>query len=202
MFNKIRNWFFHEDLKRQNLAAFIMLIGSALGLLASFMLSIEALILAKNSHAVLSCDLNSVLSCSTVASHWSATILGFPNSFIGVMTLPVMVTIAVALLAGAKFPKWFMQAAQAGAIAGMVFAAWMFYMSYIEIGALCPWCLTLDVGMTLIFFGLTRYNILRKNISWRGAQKFVSGGYDALIAVSVIVLVVVAIIAKFGGQLF
>ena len=202
MFNKIRNWFFHKDLKRQNLAAFIMLIGSALGLLASFMLSIEALILAKNSHAVLSCDLNSVLSCSTVANHWSATILGFPNSFIGVMTLPVMVTIAVALLAGAKFPRWFMQAAQAGAVVGMVFAAWMFYMSYIEIGALCPWCLTLDAGMTLIFFGLTRYNILRKNISWRGAQKFVSGGYDALIAVSVIVLVVVAIIAKFGGQLF
>ncbi len=202
MFNKIRNWFFHKDLKRQNLAAFIMLIGSVLGLLASFMLSIEALILAKNSHAVLSCDLNSVLSCSTVANHWSATILGFPNSFIGVMTLPVMVTIAVALLAGAKFPKWFMQAAQAGAIVGMVFAAWMFYMSYIEIGALCPWCLTLDVGMTMILFGLTRYNILRKNISWWGAQKFVSGGYDALIAVSVIVLVVVAIIAKFGGQLF
>lgn len=202
MFNKIPNWFFHKDLKRQNLAAFIMLIGSALGLLASFMLSIEALILAKNSHAVLSCDLNSVLSCSTVANHWSATILGFPNSFIGVMTLPVMVTIAVALLASAKFPKWFMQAAQAGAVAGMAFATWMFYMSYIEIGALCPWCLTLDVGMTLIFFGLTRYNILRKNISWRGAQKFVSGGYDALIAVSVIILVVVAIIAKFGGQLF
>ena len=197
MFNKIRNWFFHEDLKRQNLAAFIMLIGSVLGLLASFMLSIEALILAKNSHAVLSCDLSSVLSCSTVANHWSATILGFPNSFIGVMTLPVMVTIA-----GAKFPKWFMQAAQAGAVAGMVFAIWMFYMSYIEIGALCPWCLTLDVGMTLTIFGLTRYNILRKNISWRGAQKFVSDGYDALIAVSIIVLVVVAIIAKFGGQLF
>ena len=202
MFNKIRNWFFREDLKRQNLAVFIMLIGSVLGLLASFMLSIEALILAKNSHAVLSCDLSSVLSCSTVANHWSATILGFPNSFIGVMTLPVMVTIAVALLAGAKFTKWFMQAAQAGAVAGMFFAAWMFYMSYIEIGALCPWCLTLDVGMTLIFFGLTRYNILRKNISWRGAQKFVGGGYDALIATSVIVLVVVAIIAKFGGQLF
>ena len=202
MFNKIRNWFFYEDLKRQNLAAFIMLIGSALGLLASFMLSIEALILAKNSHAVLSCDLNSVLSCSTVASHWSATILGFPNSFIGVMTLPVMVTIAVALLAGAKFPKWFMQAAEAGAVAGMVFAIWMFYMSYIEIGVLCPWCLTLDLGMLMIMFGLTRYNVLQKNISWRVAQKFVSGGYDALIAASVIVLVVVAIIAKFGGQLF
>ena len=202
MFNKIRNWFFYEDLKRQNLAAFIMLIGSALGLLASFMLSIEALILAKNSHAVLSCDLNSVLSCSTVASHWSATILGFPNSFIGVMTLPVMVTIAVALLAGAKFPKWFMQAAEAGAVAGMVFAIWMFYMSYIEIGVLCPWCLTLDLGMLMIMFGLTRYNVLQKNISCRCIQKIVGGGYDVLVVVSLVVAVIVAIIAKFGSQLF
>ena len=43
MFNKIKNWLFREDLKKQNLAAFIMLLGSGLGLLASFVLSIEAL---------------------------------------------------------------------------------------------------------------------------------------------------------------
>ena len=137
-----------------------------------------------------------------MANHWSAAILGFPNSFIGVMTLPVMVTIAVALLAGAKFPKWFMQAAQAGAIIGMIFAIWMFYMSYVEIGVLCPWCLTLDLGMLMIMFGLTRYNVLRKNISCRYMQKIVGGGYDALAVVSLVVAVIVAIIAKFGSQLF
>ena len=59
MFNKIKNWIFHEDLKKQNLAVFVMLVGSGLGLLASFVLSIEALELAKNSHAVLSCDFSS-----------------------------------------------------------------------------------------------------------------------------------------------
>ena len=181
MFNKIKNWFFHEDLKKQNLAAFVMLVGSGLGLLASFV---------------------SALSCSAVANHWSAAILGFPNSFIGVMTLPVMVTIVVALLAGAKFPKWFMQAAQAGAVIGMIFAIWMFYMSYVEIGVLCPWCLTLDIGMLIIIFGLTRYNVLQKNISCRCVQKIVGGGYDTLIVVSLVVAVIVAIIAKFGSQLF
>lgn len=202
MFSKIKNWLFHENLKKQNLAAFIMLVGSGLGLLASFVLSIEALELAKNSHAVLSCDFSSALSCSAVANHWSAAILGFPNSFIGVMTLPVMVTIAVALLAGAKFSKWFMQAAQVGAIIGMIFAIWMFYMSYVEIGVLCPWCLTLDLGMLMIMFGLTRYNVLQKNISCRCAQKIVGGGYDVLVVVSLVVAVIVAIIAKFGSQLF
>ena len=201
MYNKIKNWLFHEDLKKQNLAAFIMLIGSGLGLLASFVLSIESLELAKNSHAVLSCDFSSALSCSAVANHWSAAILGFPNSFIGVMTLPVMVTIAVALLAGAKFPKWFMQAAQVGAIIGMIFAIWMFYMSYVEIGVLCPWCLTLDVGMLLIFGGMTRYNILTGVIAGKKLKKFAQNDYDIVLLVTIIALAVVMILTKFGEQL-
>ena len=201
MFSKIKNWLFHEDLKKQNLAAFVMLVGSGLGLLASFVLSIESLELAKNSHAVLSCDFSSALSCSAVANHWSAAILGFPNSFIGVMTLPVMVTIAVALLAGAKFPKWFMQAAQAGAVIGMIFAIWMFYMSYVEIGVLCPWCLTLDVGMLLIFGGMTRYNILTGVIAGKKLKKFAQNDYDIVLLVTIIALAVVMILTKFGEQL-
>ena len=136
MFNKVQNWLFHEDLKRRHMSALALLVGSGLGLLASLALSIESLVLAKNSEAVLSCDLNSALSCSAVANHWSAAILGFPNSFIGLATLPVMITIAVALLAGTKFPKWFMQCAQVGVIAGLLFAFWMFGMSYLVIGAL------------------------------------------------------------------
>ena len=201
MFSKIKNWLFHEDLKKQNLAAFIMLLGSGLGLLASFVLSIEALELAKNSHAVLSCDFSSALSCSAVANHWSAAILGFPNSFIGVMTLPVMVTIAVALLAGTKFPRWFMFAAQIGVSIGFIFALWMFYMSFVEIGVLCPWCLTLDVGMLLIFDGMTRYNILTGVITGKKVKKFVQNDYDIVLLMIIITLAVVMILAKFGDQL-
>ena len=201
MFNKIKNWLFHEDLKKRNLAAFIMFLGSGLGLLASFVLSIEALELAKNSHAVLSCDFSSALSCSAVANHWSAAILGFPNSFIGVMTLPVMVTIAVALLAGTKFPRWFMFAAQIGVSVGFIFALWMFYMSFVEIGVLCPWCLTLDVGMLLIFGGMTRYNILTGVITGKKVKKIVQNDYDIVLLMIIITLAVVMILAKFGDQL-
>ena len=201
MFKFFAQWFSKQD-KRQKIAEISLLTGAGVGLLASFILSIETLVLAKTPNTVLGCDLNAVISCSSVAQHWSASLLGFPNSFIGVMTLPVMVTIAVALLAGAKFPKWFMQAAQVGAVIGMIFAIWMFYMSYVEIGVLCPWCLTLDLGMLMIMFGLTRYNVLQKNISCRYIQKIVGGGYDALVVVSLVVAVIVAIIAKFGSQLF
>ena len=201
MFDMLRKWLSNKDSKRRQLAVLALLLGSGLGLLASFVLSIEALTLAKNSHAALNCDLNSVISCSAVANHWSATLLGFPNSFIGMMTLPVMVTIAVALLAGTKFPKWFMWGAQLGAVAGLLFAGWMFYMSYVEIGALCPWCLTLDAGMLLIFYGLTRHNVLNKIIEHRGLRRFVDQGYDTLVLASVAALVIMAILAKFGSQI-
>ncbi len=191
-----------KESKRQRLAALMMLVGSGLGLLASFVLSIESLTLAKNSHAVLNCDLNAAMSCSAVVNHWSAALLGFPNSFIGVMTLPVMVTIAVALLAGAKFPKWFMWGAQLGAVAGLLFAGWMFYMSYVEIGALCPWCLTLDAGMLLVCYGLTRYNVVTGAVGGRRTRKFVDRGFDTFLLALVTVVIVVVILATFGRELF
>ena len=198
MFEKLHKQLPGKEVKRQQLAARLMLVGSGLGLLTSFVLSIESLTLAKNSHAVLNCDLNAAMSCSTVANHWSAAPLGFPNSFIGMMTLPVMVTIAVALLAGVKFFMW---GAQLGAVAGLLFAGWMFYMSYVEIGALCPWCLTLDAGMLLIFYGLTRHNVLNKIIEHRGLRRFVDQGYDTLVLASVAALIVMVILAKFGSQI-
>jgi hypothetical protein len=100
-----------------------------------------------------------------------------------------------------------MQVTQLGAIAGLVFAGWMFYMSYTVIGVLCPWCLTLDVAMVVLFFGVTRYNILgdffpvSKQTNDK-LQKFVKNSYDMLAMWSVLVLGVLAIILKFGSDLF
>lgn len=192
---------FSRDNKRQRMAEIMFFVGSGLGLLASFILSIETLILAKSPNAALSCDLNSVISCSSVAQHWSASLLGFPNAFIGLMALPVMVTVAVSLLAGVKFPRWFMIAAQGGVAAGLVFAVWMFYMSYVEIGMLCPWCLTLDVGMLLIFGGMTRHNVLTGVIDNKKLKKYIQNDYDIVLMVSVVVAAIVMILAKFGEHL-
>lgn len=200
MFKFFAQWFSKQD-KRQKIAEISLLTGAGVGLLASFILSIETLVLAKTPNTVLGCDLNAVISCSSVAQHWSASLLGFPNSFIGVMTLPVMVTIAVALLAGTKFPRWFMFAAQIGVSIGFIFALWMFYMSFVEIGMLCPWCLTLDVGMLLIFGGMTRYNILTGVITGKKVKKFVQNDYDIVLLMIIITLAVVMILAKFGDQL-
>lgn len=202
MFRVVRRLFRNQKgSKQQRIAALALLIGAGVALAASFVLSIEALILAKHPEAALHCDINAAVSCTAVANHWSSQLLGFPNAFIGLVTLPVMVTIGVALLAGATLPRWFMRGAQLGAIAGMLFAVWMLYMSIFEIQILCPWCLTTDIGMLLLFYGLTRYNVLAGVLSGSVLKKLVRGGYDTFLLVLCFVAVVVLILAQFNSQL-
>ena len=62
----------------------LLLVGSLIGLLASFVLSVEAIEIVRNRDVVLSCDLNSIVSCGAVARDPSAQVLGFPNSFLGI----------------------------------------------------------------------------------------------------------------------
>jgi uncharacterized membrane protein len=145
--------------------AFIeMLISSTLGLVASLVLASDAIVLAANPNADLSCNLNTNISCGTVGTSWQASLLGFPNAFLGLMAEPVIITIAVASLGGVLFPRWFMNIAQAVSSIGFVFAYWLFYESYFVIGALCPWCLLITVTTTFVFVSMSRVNILDGNL--------------------------------------
>lgn len=81
-----------------------MLISSVLSLVASLVLSAEAITLASNPNAVFSCDISAKISCSVVGASWQASLLGFPNAFLGLIAEPVVITIALASLAGVVFP--------------------------------------------------------------------------------------------------
>lgn len=140
-----------------------MLVSSILGLVASWVLSAEAITLAENPNAVLACDITAKISCGTVGLSWQAALLGPPNAFLGLVAEPVVITIAVASLGGVKFPRWFMLSAQVVYFIGFAFAYWLFWQAYFVIGALCPWCLAITVTTTLVFVSMTRVNILEGN---------------------------------------
>ncbi len=148
-----------------------MLISSALGLWAALQLSIDAVILAANSNAELSCNINAKISCGAVALSDQAKLLGFPNSFLGLITEPVVITIAIAGLSRVKFPRWFMLTAQFFYTLGLIFAYWLFYESYFTIHRLCPWCLLVTATTTLVFASMTRINILEGNFGQSVKQR-------------------------------
>ena len=136
-----------------------MLISSALGLIASLVLSIDAVVLAADPNAGLSCNLSETISCAKVGVTWQANLLGVPNAFLGLIAEPVVITIAVAALGGVRFPRWFMNAAMAVYAIGLAFAYWLFFQAYFVIGALCPWCLLVTVTTTTVFMSLLRVNL-------------------------------------------
>ncbi|HZM82834.1 MAG TPA: vitamin K epoxide reductase family protein, partial [Candidatus Limnocylindrales bacterium] len=141
-----------------------MLVSAGLSLVASLVLSIDAVRLAADPQIALSCNINSVINCGAVATSWQASLLGFPNAFLGLVAEPVVITIAVACLGGVRFPRWFMFAAQIVYTIGVVFAYWLFYQAMFHIGALCPWCLLVTVSTTLVFVTLTHVNIRDGNL--------------------------------------
>lgn len=205
----ILEFFTHKDKKlRDNRWIFTsMLIGSLLSLLASFVLSVEAIELAKNPGADLPCNLNVILNCATVNNHPTGTFLGFPNSFLGMMAEPVVITVAIAGLAGIAFPRRFMFAAQIGYTAGFAFALALFYISFNIIQALCPWCLLVTLTTILVWFAITRYNIRENNLYLpKKAQKrlhaWIEKDYDKLAMWLLIVGLVAAILIKYGDGLF
>lgn len=184
-----------------------MLFSALISLTASFVLSVDAVVLAADPRAALACNINAVLSCGTVGTSWQASLFGFPNAFLGLAAEPVVITIAVASLGGVRFPRWFMLSAQVVYTLGVVFAYWLFFQSYFVIGALCPWCLLVTLSTTLVFTSLTHVNIRDNNLflSERLHRTLTAGlrmGIDALVITLWLVFLVASIVLKYGPALW
>jgi uncharacterized membrane protein len=196
-----------EKRAHDNRGIFIsMLVGAICSLIAAFVLAVEAVELARNPAAVLSCNINSVISCGTVAAHPSAHLFGFPNSFLGLLAEPVVITVAIAGLGGVKFTRKFMFAAQVCYTLGFIFAYYLLYTSTFVIGALCPWCMLVTLSTTFVFFSMTRYNIGEENLYFtdrfsKRANRFIQQNYDQLIMAVLIMVVAAVIVVKYGSRL-
>jgi uncharacterized membrane protein len=136
-----------ERLRQYRKTYWAMLVSSTLSLIASLVLSYDAVKLAGTPSSKLSCDINAIVSCGKVAKSWQSTLLGFPNSFIGLMLEPVVMTIAIAGLSLVLFPRKFMRVAHVGYGLGLLFALWLLSQSLFVIHALCPWCLLVTTSL-------------------------------------------------------
>lgn len=182
-----------------------MLVFAILSLIAAAVLSIEAITLAKNPDAVLSCSFNTWIDCAKVGSTWQANVLGFPNAFLGLVSEPVVMTIAVASLAGVRFPRWFMFTANVCYLLGVIFAYWLLWQSTYVIGALCPWCLLVTVSTTFVFTSMTQWNIRENNLFLpEGLQAkafaFVDKGWFTVSVIAWFAVIIVLELLKWGHR--
>ncbi len=185
----------------------LILISSSIALIASFQLSVDAVVLAANPGATLGCDLNEIISCSKVANTWQASLLGFPNAFLGLMFEAVVLAIAAAGIAGVKFPRWYMLAAQVIYTVALLFAWWLFFQSSFVIYSLCPWCLLITIFTSITFFTLLHVNIRDDNLflprkMQSAAEAMVRARLTEIGAAFLVLMVAVIIFSLYGLAVF
>lgn len=182
--------------KLKTVLPWLLIIGGIIGVFASVMITIEKFDLASNPHYQPICDLNPIISCGSVMASKQAHAFGFMNTYIGLVGFPVLVTVGMAILAAAKFKRWFWVGIQIGLTFGILFAYWLLFESVYRIRALCPYCLSVDVVLTVVFWYVTLYNFYDGNLklpaSLKSSSKFIKRHHvDILITWFIVVIALI-----------
>jgi uncharacterized membrane protein len=141
--------------------AWLLVVTGALGLAAAITLTLEKIRLLEDPGYVPSCNLNPIVSCGSVMRTAQASAFGFPNSLLGVGGFAVVVTIGVAVLAGARLRPWFWLGLQAGTLFAVGFVHWLIFQTLYRIGAVCPYCIVVWAAVIPLFWYTTLHNLRR-----------------------------------------
>lgn len=144
---------------------YVLIAVGAIGYACAFIIMFDKLKLADNPHYVPSCNLDPIISCGNIMKSAQAHAFGFPNPFLGLGGFPIIATVGAAMLAGAKFKRWFWLCVNGGLLFAVGFCHWLFYESVYRIHSLCPWCVVVWTVSITGFWYVTLYNIDQKNIA-------------------------------------
>jgi uncharacterized membrane protein len=144
---------------REKPFAWLLLSTGVVGWIMSGILVLERLATYENPGHVTSCDINPWVSCGKVFLHWQAGLFGFPNPLIGIVAFAVPITTAVAILAGARFRRWYWLGLQAGVTLGFIFVVWLWSQALYDIHILCLYCMGVWAAMIPMLVHTTARNL-------------------------------------------
>ena len=123
-----------------------------IGWFGSFELLTEYIKTLSNPDHVPNCNISILVTCGPNMVSEQGSVFGFPNPILGVSLFMAPIIVGVALLAGARFPRWFWSLYQLGLAFGFGFIAWLAFQSIFVLGTLCPWCMVVWVVMIPLFW--------------------------------------------------
>ncbi|MHA7134131.1 vitamin K epoxide reductase family protein [Oerskovia turbata] len=140
-----------KDLTQRTLG-WVLLVAGAFGLAGAAGLAIEHYLKLVDPSHVAACSLNPFLDCGPAMASWQGALLGFPNPYLGLVAFPVVMTIGVVLLTGARLPRWFWLTMLAVTTLGMVLVVFLVWTSLYALVVLCPFCMVVWAATLPIFW--------------------------------------------------
>jgi uncharacterized membrane protein len=179
----------------------LFIITGALGWWAAFNLMLDKIIVLQAQvdgvEADLDCNFSLLVNCGVNLESWQGSAFGFPNPILGLAGFVAPIAVGVALLAGARFARWFWIAFAVGVAGALAFCIWLMSQSFFELYTLCLWCLlvwsvTIPLFWTLWLFILSRGII---PVAPR-AQRFFAKAFTWVPFITVISYVIVALVGQ------
>lgn len=130
-----------EQRKRPVVFALWLILAGAIGWWAAFQLTVEKFHVLENPDAILGCDFSVLVQCKANLEAWQGSVFGFPNPLIGIAGWIAPIIVGGALLAGARFARWFWLLFGLGMTGAFAFVCWLISQSIFVLGTLCPWCM-------------------------------------------------------------
>ena len=184
--------------------AALLTIAGAIGLLASFVLSVDKVRLLEDKLAgrtsSFNCDLSPFVSCSSVIDSHQSSAFGFPNAYLGILGFAVVLTLGVVWLGRIPVRGWIWAGLQLGTLFGISFVTWLQFQSIYRIGFLCPYCMVVWAVMIPTFVAVTAGS-LRMLHSRSAVTRFVND-WTLLIVALWYIAIGAAIWFKFGERLW
>lgn len=158
-----------EQRTRPTVYAVWLIIASIVGLTAAFALTVEKFVLLESPADALSCDISPFIQCSKNLESWQGEVFGFPNPLLGLMGWMAPLIVGVAVLAGARFPRWFWAVFGAGITFAFGFVCWLIGQSLYDLFVLCPWCM-ITWAVTIPTFFATMLHLTRNGTFTRNER--------------------------------
>ena len=178
-----------------------MLAGGVTGVVASFLQTLEKLVLIENKDAILQCNFNSIFNCSTVLNAWQSSLFGFPNSIMCMALFVIFSSVAMVGAFGGLVSRGVRLGVHGLTLFTLCFALWFLWQSTYVIGALCIFCIFCFGGLLVLNWGWLRQNSNDLPIGEQGrnvVKRWIASGIDTFIWASVAVVVVAAMVIRFS----
>lgn len=151
---------------RPTVLAVWLIIAGVVGWWAAFSLTMERFHLLADPDAVASCDFSLLVQCTANLESAQGSVFGFPNPILGLTGWVAPVVVGFALLAGARFARWFWWCFWGGTAFAFGFVVWLIGQSIFVLATLCPWCMVTWAVTIPTFYAVTVHVLQVSGIRW------------------------------------
>lgn len=185
------------DFARPLGVAFSFIVFGIIGLIASFALTLDKIALLEDPQADLSCNVSVLIGCGKNLNSAQGEVFGFPNPLLGLAFWSATLTLGVAILAGAKFARWFWVLYALATTAALALVVWFISQSIYELHILCPWCMVTWAATIPLFWVVVLHSMRSGVIPLPPrARQFAAAAFGWILLITLVCYLIIAVLAQ------